>query len=125
MKHGSYHPFNVEAKIDISTYDGTIDTEKLDSWLDQLDTYFPLYGFRSNEKVVFARLKLTSHVLAWWNSQLKIIKKILLGKNSLNSYNKSFTPWGMFKIDGHGGIIYIYKEVKMYKNAPQNFVDSR
>ncbi|PWA90212.1 hypothetical protein CTI12_AA103160 [Artemisia annua] len=73
MKHDSHHPFKVEAKIDIRTYDGTIDAEKLDSWLDQLETYFTLYGFRSSEKVVFAQLKLTSHALAWWNSQLKIM----------------------------------------------------
>ncbi|GKD34775.1 hypothetical protein Tco_1250284 [Tanacetum coccineum] len=72
-EHGSHHPFKVEAKIGIPTYDGTIDAEKLDSWLDQLETYFTLYGFRSSDKVVFARLKLTSHALARWNSQLKIM----------------------------------------------------
>ncbi|GJY32565.1 hypothetical protein Tco_0417034 [Tanacetum coccineum] len=44
MEHGSHHPFKVEAKIDIPTYDGTIDAEKLDSWLDQLETCFTLYG---------------------------------------------------------------------------------
>ena len=31
--------------------------------------------------------------------------KKLVGKNSLNSYDKSFTPWDMFKIGGHDGII--------------------
>jgi hypothetical protein len=64
-------PFKVEARIDIPTFDGTIDAEKLDSWVDQLETYFTLYGFSSGEKVAFARLKLTSHVLAWWNAFLK------------------------------------------------------
>ncbi|GKA18729.1 hypothetical protein Tco_0698644 [Tanacetum coccineum] len=49
-EHGSHHPLKVEAKIDIPTYDGTIDAEKLDSWLDQLETYFTLYGFRSSDK---------------------------------------------------------------------------
>lgn len=67
----SQRPFKVEAKIDIPTFDGTIDVEKLDSWIDQLETYFTLYGFSSTEKVAFARLKLTSHALAWWNSHLK------------------------------------------------------
>ncbi|PWA78179.1 hypothetical protein CTI12_AA215080 [Artemisia annua] len=73
MKHGSHYPFKVEAKIDITTYDGTIDAKKLDSWLDHLETYFTLYGFRSSEKVVFARQKLTSRALALWNSQLEIM----------------------------------------------------
>ncbi|XP_071702891.1 uncharacterized protein [Rutidosis leptorrhynchoides] len=66
-------PFKVEAKIDIPTYDGVVDAENLDSWIDQLETYFTLYGFKSAEKVSFARLKLTSHALAWWNSHLKTL----------------------------------------------------
>jgi hypothetical protein len=56
-------PFNVEARIDIPTYDGSIDAEKLDSWLSQLETYFDLYGYSSKAKVSFARLKLTNHAL--------------------------------------------------------------
>ncbi|GJU74760.1 ribonuclease H-like domain-containing protein [Tanacetum coccineum] len=65
--HGPHYPFKVEARIDISTYDGTVDAEKLHSWINELETYFTLYGFSSSDK----RLKLTSHALAWWNSQLK------------------------------------------------------
>ncbi|GKE76838.1 hypothetical protein Tco_1542958, partial [Tanacetum coccineum] len=68
---GPHYPFKVEARIDIPTYDGIVDAEKLDSWIVQLETYFILYGFSSIDKVVFARLKLMSHALAWWNSQLK------------------------------------------------------
>nr|GEU36640.1 hypothetical protein [Tanacetum cinerariifolium] len=71
LDHGSHHLFKVEARIDIPTYGGTVDAEKLDSWIDQLKTYFTLYGVHSKEKVIFARLKLTSHALAWWNSMLK------------------------------------------------------
>ncbi|PWA72916.1 hypothetical protein CTI12_AA265010 [Artemisia annua] len=96
MKHGSYHPFKVEDKIDIPTSDGTIDAEKLDSWLDQLETYFPLYGFCSNEKVVFARLKLTSHVLAWWNSQLKIMSnEDITWKKFTQLLQQEFYPMGI------------------------------
>ncbi|GKD75970.1 hypothetical protein Tco_1334252, partial [Tanacetum coccineum] len=54
--HGSQYLFKVEARIDIPTYDGTVDAEKLDSWIDQLETYFTLYRFHSKEKVIFARL---------------------------------------------------------------------
>ena len=63
-------PFKVEARIDIPTYDGSIDAEKLDSWLSQLETYFDLYGYNSEAKVSFARLKLTNHALTWWKSFL-------------------------------------------------------
>ena len=63
-------PFKVEAHINLPTFDGTINAEKLDTWLAQLETYFTLYGYYSMEKATFARLKLTSHALAWWNSYL-------------------------------------------------------
>ncbi|GJV30747.1 ribonuclease H-like domain-containing protein [Tanacetum coccineum] len=51
MPRGSHKPFKVEARIDISSYDGTVDAEKLDSWIDQLGTYFTLYGLSSTEKM--------------------------------------------------------------------------
>lgn len=69
---GGYHrPFKVEARTDILTFDGTVNAEKLESWIDQLETYFTLYGFNSREKVAFVRLKLASYALAWWNTYLK------------------------------------------------------
>ncbi|GJX81571.1 glutamate-rich WD repeat-containing protein 1 [Tanacetum coccineum] len=46
--HGPHYPFKVEARIDNLTYDGTVYAEKLDSWIDQLETYFTLYGFSSH-----------------------------------------------------------------------------
>jgi hypothetical protein len=63
-------PFKVDARIDIPTCDRSIDAEKLDSWLSQLETYFDLYGYSSEAKVSFVRLKLTNHALTWWNSFL-------------------------------------------------------
>ncbi|GKF69599.1 hypothetical protein Tco_0202656, partial [Tanacetum coccineum] len=75
LPRGSHKPFKVEARIDIPSYDGTVDAEKLDSWIDQLETYFTLYGLSSTEKVSFARLKLTNHALAWWNSFLKMMQE--------------------------------------------------
>ena len=62
---GKSQPFKVEARVDIPTFDGSVDAAKVDAWIDQLETYFSLYGFNSQEKVSFARLKLTSHALAW------------------------------------------------------------
>ena len=43
-----------EAKIDIPTFNDTIDANKLDSWMDWLETYFMFYGFNSGKKVAFA-----------------------------------------------------------------------
>ena len=56
-------PFWVEAKIEIPTFDGSIDVEKLDAWIDQVETYFDLYGYFIEEKVSFVWLKLSHHAL--------------------------------------------------------------
>nr|CAD1817789.1 unnamed protein product [Ananas comosus var. bracteatus] len=40
----------IEAKIEIPNYDGAVDAEKLDAWLDQLETYFDLYNYSNAEK---------------------------------------------------------------------------
>ncbi|KAJ9542817.1 hypothetical protein OSB04_029323 [Centaurea solstitialis] len=91
----SRQPFKVEARIDIPTFDDTIDAEKLDSWIDQLETYFTLYGFSSKEKVSFARLKLTSHALAWWNSHLKTVDEEEIGwKEFTHLIRHEYYPMG-------------------------------
>lgn len=45
--------FRVEARINIPSYDGSINTEILDSWMDQLETYFDLYGYNNDDRVMF------------------------------------------------------------------------
>ncbi|GKG08713.1 hypothetical protein Tco_0334545, partial [Tanacetum coccineum] len=50
LHRSSHKLFKVEARIDIPSYDGTVDSEKLDSRIDQLETYFTLYGLSSTEK---------------------------------------------------------------------------
>ncbi|GJX68202.1 retrotransposon protein, putative, ty1-copia subclass [Tanacetum coccineum] len=109
LRRSSHKPFKVEARIDIPSYDGTIDAEKLDSRIDQLETYFTLYGLSSTEKVSFARHKLTSHALAWWNFFLKMMLeegKVNMGMISNEIYAKNFILWDIHKINGHGGIIF-------------------
>lgn len=56
-------PFKLEAYIDIPIYDRTIDTKRLDNWLDRLEIYFTIYGYTSVQKVALACLKLSSHAL--------------------------------------------------------------
>nr|GFB79347.1 hypothetical protein [Tanacetum cinerariifolium] len=47
LPSSSHKPFKVKARVNIPSYDGTVDAEKLDSWIDQLKTYFTLYGLSS------------------------------------------------------------------------------
>ena len=64
--------FRIEAKIEIRTFDGSINAKKLDAWIDQVETYFDLYGYSIEVKVSFVRLKLSYHTLVWWNTCLKV-----------------------------------------------------
>ena len=68
---GGMAPVRVDAKVELPVYDGSIDGEKLDNWIDQLESYFSLYGYDDMQRIAFARLKLASHALIWWNSHLR------------------------------------------------------
>ncbi|GJY29611.1 hypothetical protein Tco_0405378, partial [Tanacetum coccineum] len=98
MPRGSHKPFKVEARIDIPSYDGTIDAEKLDTWIDQLETYFTLYGLSSTEK-----------------------RRKLRGMISNEIYTKKFIRWDIQKTDGHGGIIFDNNAGNPFKSTLPNF----
>ncbi|KAL5732211.1 hypothetical protein ACHQM5_004858 [Ranunculus cassubicifolius] len=55
----------INFKLDIRDYDGSIDVEKLDDWIDRLETYFTLYDYSSEDKLAYATLKLSKHALTW------------------------------------------------------------
>lgn len=58
-------PFWAEARINIPSYDGSINTEVLDSWIYQLDTYFDLYDYNREDRMMLVQLKLIGQALAW------------------------------------------------------------
>jgi ElaB/YqjD/DUF883 family membrane-anchored ribosome-binding protein len=64
-------PLKVDAKLELPVYNGEIDGEKLDGWIDQMESYFSLYGYEDAQCLAFARLKLASHALVWWNAHLR------------------------------------------------------
>lgn len=65
---GSFQNLRIDFKVEIPVYDGRVDVERLDDWVERLETYFALYGYTSKEKITFATLKLSSHALTWWKS---------------------------------------------------------
>lgn len=65
--------FQVKAHIDIFSYDGSINIELVDSWIDQLEIYFNLYDYNSEYRVMLAWPKLMEYMLAWWNTYLQTI----------------------------------------------------
>ncbi|KAL6289150.1 hypothetical protein ACE6H2_006660 [Prunus campanulata] len=69
----SMNGLKIDVKIDIPVhvYDGEINTEKLDNWIDQLETYYTIYEYNNHESINFATLKLTKHALTWWKAYNK------------------------------------------------------
>lgn len=47
-------PFRVDFKLEIPTYDGDVNVEKLDNWIDQMENYFTLCVYISVQKISLA-----------------------------------------------------------------------
>ena len=50
-------PFKVQVNFEIPIFEGQIDADVIDKWLNLLDGYFSVHEFSSQEKIVFALLK--------------------------------------------------------------------
>nr|ABD63122.1 hypothetical protein 18.t00018 [Asparagus officinalis] len=59
----SYQNLKIGFKVEISVYDGSVNVERFDDWIERMETYFILYGYSSKEKLVFVTLKLSGHAL--------------------------------------------------------------
>ena len=55
-------PFKVQVNFDIPVFQGQIDAEALDKWLNLLEGYFSVHKFFDKEKITFALLKSLPHV---------------------------------------------------------------
>jgi hypothetical protein len=78
-------PLKVDMKTDLPTYDGVVDGDKLDGWIDRLESYFDIYGYDDSRRLAIARLKLASHALVWWNAHLR-------------TYGSRGLTWEAFKV---------------------------
>jgi hypothetical protein len=65
---GGTSPFKVHVNFDIHVFEGQIDAEALDKWLNLLEGYFSVHKFSSKEKITFALLKDLPHVKHWWGT---------------------------------------------------------
>ena len=98
---GDANPFKVQVKFDIPLFEGKIDADALDNWLNVLEGYLFVHNFFDREKITFALLKAVSHVQNWWGTYCE--------KNS--SYNA-----GMFKKNPTWAC---YKEKFLWLGVPQ------
>jgi hypothetical protein len=61
-------PFKVQIDFDISIFEGQIDADDVDKWLNLLEEYFSIHKFSNREKITFALLKVIPHVKDWWET---------------------------------------------------------
>jgi hypothetical protein len=61
-------PLNVQINFDIPIFEGQIDTDAVEKWLNLLEGYFSVHNFLNKEKITFALLKVIPHVKDWWES---------------------------------------------------------
>jgi hypothetical protein len=61
-------PFKVHVNFDICLFEGVIDADVVDKWLNLLEGYFSVHNFSDREKITFALLKVVPHVKDWWDT---------------------------------------------------------
>jgi len=65
---GNATPFKVQVNFEIPIFEGQIDTDAVDKWLNVLEGYFSVHDFSSREKIIFAPLKAAPHIKDWWKT---------------------------------------------------------
>ena len=62
------NPFKVQVKFGIPIFEGKIDADAVDRWLNLLERYFLVHDFYDREKIIFALHKATPYVKDWWKT---------------------------------------------------------
>jgi len=65
---GNATPFKVQLNFEIPIFEGQIDADAIDKWLNLLQGHFSVHEFSSQEKIVFTLLKVAPHVKDWWET---------------------------------------------------------
>jgi hypothetical protein len=60
--------FKIQIKFDIPIFEGQIDADLVDKWLNMLEGYFSIHNFSNREKITFSQLKPVPHVKDWWET---------------------------------------------------------
>jgi hypothetical protein len=65
---GHATPFKVQVNFDIPLFEGLIDVDVVDKWLNLLEGYFSVHNFFDRENITFSLLKVIPHVKDWWDT---------------------------------------------------------
>jgi hypothetical protein len=61
-------PFKVQVNFDIPIFEGQIDADALEKWLNLLEGYFSIHNFSDREKITITLLKDLPHAKNWWGN---------------------------------------------------------
>jgi hypothetical protein len=61
-RFGDASPFKVQMNFDIPIFEGHIDANDLEKWLNLLEDYFSMHNFSDRETITFVLLKALPHV---------------------------------------------------------------
>jgi hypothetical protein len=59
-------PFKVQVNFDIPLFEGQIDADALEKWLNLLEGYYSVQKKFDGENITFTLLKSLPHVKSWW-----------------------------------------------------------
>ena len=65
---GNATPFKVQVNFEFPIFEGQIDADVVDKWLNLLEGYFSVHEFSSRENIVFILLKAAPHINHWWET---------------------------------------------------------
>ena len=65
---GHATPFKVQVNFDIPLFEGLIDADVVDKWLNLLEGCSLVHKFFDREKITFALLKVVPRVKGWWDT---------------------------------------------------------
>jgi hypothetical protein len=66
--NGGAASFKVQIKFNNTIFEGQIDVDVVDKWLNLLEGYFFVYNFSNRENITFELLKVIPHVKDWWET---------------------------------------------------------
>jgi hypothetical protein len=67
---GGTSSFKVQVNFYIPIFEGQIDADSIEKWLNLLKSYFSVHNFSGGENITFALLKSLPHVKHWWENLL-------------------------------------------------------
>jgi hypothetical protein len=118
---GGATPFKVQVNFDIPIFEGQIDADAVDRWLNLLEGYFSVHEFSDRERIIFALLKATPHVKDWWETyseqQGEGEPSLFSATPTWNSFEtpsrNNIIPWGAMRTNTYNGLRCGNKGTKM------------